>query len=291
MVDSNNTSRLMTAAALLMCAAGVVLLPACRGDRSDKPPRQFFPDMDDSPKFKNQSDTQFFTDGRKMRPAVAGSVAFGERADAQSIERARFLKEDPSFYLGKDANGEFLVKAPIALTQEMLLRGEERFNIYCASCHGYDGFGKGLVGQKWAYPLPNFHDPKYSDPAQQTGRDGYIFHTVRNGVLNPDGTWKMPPYAHAVKEEDAWLIVAHFRVLQQIYLGQSGDVPEPVRQKLNTERPPAPPAPEATPEATPAATPEATPAATPGAAPAPAATNPPAPPTTPAPAAPAIGGR
>lgn len=270
MVDSNNASRLMTAAALLACAAGVVLLPACRGDRSDKPPRQFFPDMDDSPKFKNQSDTQFFADGRKMRPAVAGSVAFGERADPQSAERARFLKEDPGFYLGKDAKGEFLVKAPVTYTQEMLLRGEERFNIYCSACHGYDGHGKGLVGQKWSYPLPNFHDPKYSNPVEQTGRDGYIFHTIRNGVLNPDGTWKMPPYAHAIKEEDAWLIVGHFRVLQQIFKGQASDVPEPVRQKLNTERPPAPPA--------------AAPAAAPAA---PAATNPPPAP----PAAPAKGGR
>ena len=36
------------------------LLSGCRGDRSDKPPRQFFPDLDDSPKFKPQTKSEFF---------------------------------------------------------------------------------------------------------------------------------------------------------------------------------------------------------------------------------------
>lgn len=230
-------------AATLLCAAGLAVMPACRGDRSDKPPRQFLPDMDDAPKFKNQGQTDFFSDGRKMRPAVTGAVAFGERADASDVARARFLKEDVGFFQGKDSKGEFLVKAPMAFTQAMLERGEERFNIYCSACHGYDGYGKGLVGQKWSYGLPNFHDPKYSDPKENTGRDGYIFHVIRNGVLNPDGTWKMPPYAHALKEDDAWAVVAHFRVLQAMYKGVAADVPDAERAKLDAARPPAPAAP------------------------------------------------
>src|SRR4051794_16105759 len=52
-------------------------LPACRGERTEKPPHQFFQGMEDQPKWRPQSKSEFFADGRTMRPVVPGTVPFG----------------------------------------------------------------------------------------------------------------------------------------------------------------------------------------------------------------------
>jgi len=245
------------AALALACVAG---LSACRGERSDSPPRQFIPDMDDTPKFRNQSQTTFFADGRSMRPRVAGAVAFGDEMNADAANRADFLREDPLVFEGFDpakprpdpelpdpayetnipeaaiehwitlanARGNTYTttdaagrtRAIIAMTS----RGQERFNIYCSACHGYEGeggdpagFRGGLVGRRWATPVPSFHDAKYKDRAVKTGKDGYIFHTIRHGVPAADPTKdapKMPSYADKVNVADSWAIVAYVRALQ-----------------------------------------------------------------------------
>src|ERR1051326_5782606 len=66
--------RLLALAALGALAAISLSTAGCRDERSDEPPHQFLPDMDDSPKFKPQTETEFFADGRAMRPAVKGAV-------------------------------------------------------------------------------------------------------------------------------------------------------------------------------------------------------------------------
>lgn len=232
----------------LVCAAG---LAACRGERSQSPPRQFIPDMDDSPKMRNQTRTAFFSDGRAMRPRVAGTVAFGDDADHAAPGRADYLREDPLVFEGfdpskpKTAEGDpayvpvmpaaaldhwiaqantrgsrydpavasSRTEAMVALTR----RGHERFNIFCSACHGYEGDGQGLVGVRWGAPVPSFHDPKYKDRALKTGMDGYIFHTIRNGVPAADPAKdppKMPAYADKISVTDSWAIVAYIRALQ-----------------------------------------------------------------------------
>lgn len=238
-----------TAAMLVLCLAGAVM-PGCRGERTNEPPRQFIPDMDDSPKFRNQAGTQFFSDGRIMRPRVANTVAFGDDMDAGSSRRAGFLKENPLVYQGYDpaaaktaegdpayaavipaaAVDQWIAEANIkgggfkaddaasrgqALTA-MIKRGQERFNIYCSACHGYEGDGRGLVGVRWMSPVPSFHDAKYKDRALKTGKDGYLFHTILHGVPDADLTKppKMPAYADKIQPPDAWAIVAYMRALQ-----------------------------------------------------------------------------
>jgi len=208
--------------------------------------------MDDSPKFKNQSATAFFEDGRMMRPRVPGAVPFGDSMDERSIRRANFLKEDSLMYGGfdaalpKTAEGDpaYAAVMPAAALnmwmaeaktrgierdpdnaadrevsmKEMIMRGQQRFNIYCAACHGYEGDGRGLVGVRWGYPVPSFHDAKYKDRSIKTGKDGYIFHTILHGVPNadPNKPLKMPAYSDKVKPVDAWAIVAYVHALQAV---------------------------------------------------------------------------
>lgn len=260
---------------MIAALAGLAVLPGCRGERSDKPPHQFLPDMDDSPKWKPQVQSRFFADGRSMRPMVAGTVAFGRSVRPDDKTRRKFLKGDDAFYLGVNDTGEFLDRIPFDTMPDwpadadgrgremasMIRRGQQRFNIYCSVCHGFEGDAKGMVGVRWTSPPANFHDPKYVDPAQKTGKDGYIFSTIRNGVYDPTtGLQKMPPYGHAVTEADAWAIVAYVRALQATWTTSVDDVPEAERDRLaKNPLPPPPPSPPPVPPAAPVSKPSAPP--------------------------------
>jgi mono/diheme cytochrome c family protein len=219
-------------------------LAGCRGDRFDAPPRQFFPDMDDSPKWKPQTATDFFPDRRAMRPFVPGTVPFARGVSASPDERAAFLREDAAFFEGRDANG-YLWKIPpqVEVNIGLIRRGEERYNIFCAACHGYYGDGRGEVGKVWSYALPNFHDDRYKpNPADPTAtenqrRDGYIFHVIRHGVPGAtDGGLKMPGYANAIGERDAWAIVAYIRALQATREGTRDDLPPELRSRYDANQ-------------------------------------------------------
>ena len=232
MHTTHTPARILLSVAAL--GLGLGALTGCRGEREDAPPRQFFPDMDDSPKWEPQGQSEFFVDGRMMRVPPSGTVAFGRQgfvpeddwAEKFAGQRADLLKDDGVFYTGKGSDGVFIAKASIRFTREDLLRGQERFNIMCASCHNYNGDGAGTVGAQWSYTLPNFHDEKYRVPTTDQGRDGYLFHVVRNGIVGPDGANKMPGYAHALSYDDSWRIVAYIRALQASRLGTLEDVPE-----------------------------------------------------------------
>jgi mono/diheme cytochrome c family protein len=267
----------------VLCASVVSVLPGCRGDREDKPPHQFFPDMDDAPKWKPQTQTEFFADGRSMRPGVPGTVPFarwaytsveflsGAHPDFEPIfERADLAKEDDAFYRGytgitPEGKFTFVKKIPVAVDAAMLKRGQERFNIYCAVCHGFQGRAEGMVGQRWTgLSVANLHDPKYTAPNEpdQKNTDGFLFFTAMHGVPGPEGypmpgddeatrarkiaANKMPPYAHALSERDAWSIVSYVRALQVSQSASLQDVPadqRPVLEELRAKMPPPAPKP------------------------------------------------
>lgn len=237
MIPTVNTTK-TTARVALLGAMGLAMLSplamsGCRGDRTDKPPRRFFPDMDHQPKLKAQSETQFFADGRTMRQPVEGVVAFADHSvlppqgvDARwalqrSKERADSLKDDGAYYYGLAEGStqqapKYVERMPVEVDKDLIARGAERFNIYCSMCHGYDALGQnsGTVGQLLNVRPVNLLDAKYRDHSGEFGSDGYLFHVIRSGLWSPDGSNRMPSYGHAVNERDAWAIVAYIRVLQ-----------------------------------------------------------------------------
>ena len=271
-----NRSAHITTAALcgLAIAAG---LSGCRGERSDNTPRQFLPDMDDQPRFRPQQETTFFADGRIQRQPVAGTVAYATwpvnfESEANqawiepwAVQRARLVKADDAVYFGvgpasdEGANPEdasyWLGDIPVPVTIDLIRHGQVKFDTFCATCHGYGGEGGSgqtdvgeygsMVGRRWSYPIPSFHDEKYlrdagfGDEAVRTGRDGYMFHVIRNGVPETVASvypYKMPPYDHALNEQDAWAVVAYVRTLQESRRGTLDDVPEAERPRLNETR-------------------------------------------------------
>jgi len=250
MTFSAPTTSLTRAAAILSCAAlASAALTGCRGDRSDKPPRQFFPDLDDQQKWKPQTDSTFFADRRTMRKPPANTVAFGRAsfvseepwADHWIQERKDLLKADAGYYEGRGTDGLYLARMPVAVDAKLIELGKLKYSIYCVACHGYTGDGKGMIGTQWSYALPNYHDAKYKSPDPNDAKaefwkDGYIFHVARVGVIDPSGLQKMPGYAHALSEGDAWAVVSYIRVLQESQSGLLQDVPESERQVLERSR-------------------------------------------------------
>jgi mono/diheme cytochrome c family protein len=242
---------------VLALLAGVVL-GGCRGERSDAPPRQFFPDLDDQPKWNPQTGSEMFADGRTMRPVVPGTVPFGRStvvgsepwSDHWRTQRADFLREDDVFYTGVDgvnADGtpNYVAKIPTSVRIDMvfLQRGQERYNIYCAVCHGYLGDGKGTVGVQLNPPASDFLDPTFLDRTNVRYLDGWIFHTIRNGKMaDPNDPTKlnMPSYADKVSARDAWAIVAYVRALQASRTGTIDDVPPSLRDALMRTPQPTP---------------------------------------------------
>ncbi len=253
----------------LAIIASAAAITGCRGERSREAPRQFFPDLDDQAKPKQQGTTEFFADGRVMRQAPKGIVPFGRTSfDPANVtpskaagagkenwgkvyeeRQADFLREDDRIYLGTNPDGSYLDTIPVKVDAALLARGEKWFNITCATCHGFAGDAQGMVGKVWAggaAGVANFHDPKYRDKTANTGKDGYIFRTAMVGMFDQTGKQRMPGYAHALDTMDAWGVVAYFRVLQETRLGSLSDLTEAERAELLKRKP----APSAIPPAT-----------------------------------------
>jgi mono/diheme cytochrome c family protein len=203
--------------AVLVALSLVPLALIARARVSDSPlPRlHLVPDMDSQAKFKPQSANPMFADTRAARPAIAGTVARGG------------LDAGEAFATGR-AGDEWVSAFPLALTEPLLRRGQERYGIYCAPCHGLSGYGDGPVSVRadrlqegtWT-PPSSFH----SELVQ--GRPvGQLYNTIANGIRN------MPAYGAQIPVEDRWAIVAYVRALQRSQHARLADVPAELRGQL-----------------------------------------------------------
>jgi hypothetical protein len=160
-------------------------------------------DMHVQPRENPLSRSDFFTDQRSARPPVEGTVARGQ------------LHEDSYFYTGKIGNnpGE---EMPFPVTKEVLARGQERYNIYCAPCHSRVGDGNGFVPSRgFSRQPPSFHIARL-----QKAPAGYIYDVITEGF------GIMPDYASQILPQDRWNIVAYVRALQLSQNATMADVPQ-----------------------------------------------------------------
>lgn len=191
-------------------AVSALALTGCRGGKSSEQPFHLFGDMDWQPKYKAQETGELFADKRVNRPIVEGTVA------------QETPPEDHKLMRGPD--GAYLQRMPVEVTQELLTRGEDRFNVYCTPCHDKTGGGRGIVVQR-GFPPP----VSLTAASVQALPDGQIFDVITNGVRN------MPSYRYQVPIEDRWAIVSWVRVLQHSQNATINDVPEQNRNSIDKE--------------------------------------------------------
>lgn len=184
-----------------------------RGSFSTRPPIEVFPDMDHQAKYKPQASSKFFADGRADRPLPPGTVPFG-RSAAQADPA--FLKADDFHYEGKLADGTFGRGFPAALevTGAFVERGQNRYQIYCAPCHGALGDGNGITKSYGMLTTPTYHDDRLRGMAE-----GEIYNTITHGKNTMMG------YADKLSPDDRWAVVAYVRALQRAAHGSINDVP------------------------------------------------------------------
>jgi len=166
-------------------------------------------DMHDQPKYIPLRPSSFFADGRSARPLPEHTVARGH------------LDEDTAFYTGRDAAGKLVTEFPIPVTKELILRGQDRFNIYCTPCHDHTGSGNGMVPRRGFRHPPTYHQDRLRQIAV-----GHFFDVITNGL------GAMQDYSAQVEPRDRWAIAAYIRTLQFSEQASINDVPADARAQL-----------------------------------------------------------
>jgi mono/diheme cytochrome c family protein len=165
---------------LLLCAVG--LCSSCTHT------------MADQSRLRPLGPSSFFPDNQSARPIVAGTVARG------------YQKGDvPETYVYKSDEG-YIDSLPFAADPHIVERGRQRYEIFCAVCHGRDGSGDGPVVTKGFSPVLSFYTEEVR--GQPTG---FYFDVITNGYR------EMGRYGYQVKESDRWAIIAYIRSLQKLY--------------------------------------------------------------------------
>ncbi len=167
--------------------------------------------MYDQPRYKTYAESDFFEDGSSARPKVEGTVARG------------YLRADSHFYRGL-IDGEYAEDIPLDVSYELLLRGKQRYEIFCSVCHDPAGYGNGMIVQR-GFKRP---EPFHSDRMRGMP-NGYYFDVISNGF------GMMASYAYQIEPEDRWAIVAYIRALQLSQYASWEDLPEAVRSDLREE--------------------------------------------------------
>jgi mono/diheme cytochrome c family protein len=165
-------------------------------------------DMHDQPKYTPLRGSTFFTDARSARSPVEGTVARG------------LLRDDELLYTGK-LNGVDAAVFPFRVDAQVMARGQERFNIYCAPCHSRTGQGDGMVVLRGYRRPPSFHQDRLRETPV-----GHFFDVITNGF------GAMPDYAAQIKAADRWAIVAYIRALQLSEHATLADVPSSERTRI-----------------------------------------------------------
>ncbi|HZS08775.1 MAG TPA: cytochrome c [Blastocatellia bacterium] len=166
--------------------------------------------MHDQPKYKPLRASEFFGDRQQSRQPVAGTVARG------SLNNDAFAPASVRGAAGADG-------FPFPITDEILARGEERFNISCSPCHGRSGHGDGMIVRR-GFPAP----PSYHIDRLRAAPNSHFYDVITSGF------GRMWSYADQVSPRDRWMIIAYIRALQLSQNAAVTDVPEDKRRQLGS---------------------------------------------------------
>jgi hypothetical protein len=141
-----------------------------------------------------------FKNGQALQPPPDGTVALDAPDDAELPDRF-----------------------PVALTHELFLRGQGRYEIACAPCHGLLGDGRSVVSDNLELRRP----PSLLDDRRRALTPGQIHRVIREGY------GLMGPYRHLLDEQDRWAVTAYVRALQTAGGQTLNGLPEEVRREAD----------------------------------------------------------
>jgi mono/diheme cytochrome c family protein len=222
----------------LLCTIAVLAVFGFRGQKGTQPPSEIFPDMVRQMKVRAQAPLNFFADGRGPRLPVAGTVPIGYEmptTDSKSPQGPEEAHTLVAFSAGTDylntgkMGDQWGTGIPLPVTRELMERGQQRFNITCAMCHGPTAAGNGITKQYGLATVVSLQDERIRKMS-----DGEIFNTVTNGKNT------MMAYGPNILVADRWAIIAYLRALQRSQNATIADVPEDQRAQLEKPASPAP---------------------------------------------------
>lgn len=216
----------------------VVAIAGFRGAKTTRQPLEFFPDMDDQPKVKAQKPSEFFADGSAARKPIDGTVPLGYKSPLQKPVMGESAKPGSPYndiqfsgaptYADTGKMGEkgenWGTGFPFEVTPAVMARGQARFNISCAICHGATGAGDGMAKQFGMATVQSLLQERI-----RIMSDGEIFNTITHGKNTMLG------YGNRVQVSDRWAIIAYVRALQKSQGGATlSEVPAAERVKLES---------------------------------------------------------
>ena len=229
----------------VLCMIAMIAVLGFRGQKSTQPPSEIFPDMVRQPKVRAQTPLDFFADGRGPRLPVAGTVPVGYEmpraktaaappgvsgdASEESHTHVAFSAGTDYFNTGKMGD-QWGTGIPWPVTRQLMERGQQRFNITCAMCHGAAAMGNGIVKQHGLATVVSLQDDRIRKMS-----DGEIFNTITNGKNT------MMAYGPNIVVADRWAIIAYLRALQRSQHATIADVPEDQRAELDKPQASPPP--------------------------------------------------
>jgi hypothetical protein len=198
---------------LTLTAVGVGIV-GFRGGLSRQPPIEVFPDMDRQLKLRPMQPNAFFANGLSSQLPPTNTIARGE--PLLTVNGPVYAWEDKSVNTGcVIGTTNYIETNPLLVTGQLLRRGRERFDIYCAPCHGALGDGNGITKKIGVMPaVANLHDKRIVEMA-----DGEVFNVITHG------RGLMAAQGPLVPVPDRWAVVAYLRALQLSRLGSVDDLP------------------------------------------------------------------
>ncbi len=214
-----------------------------RGQKSSRPEIEIFPDMVRQPKVRAQTESNFFADQRGGRQPVEGTVPIGyempmpndegravDAAGEEAMHTRLGFSEGTDYYNTGKMGKNWGTGIPVEVTPALLQRGEQRFNINCAVCHGALAGGDGIVKGYGLATVVTLQDDRIRNMA-----DGEIFNTVTHGKNT------MMPYGPRLTVHDRWAVICYLRTLQRSQHAAAADVP--ADHQADLEKKPEPPKP------------------------------------------------
>jgi mono/diheme cytochrome c family protein len=170
--------------------------------------------MERQPKVKPYAESTLFADGRAMRQPPAGTVPRERLLDGPEAKASALAAEE-------------VTALPVPVTRALLERGRNRYDIYCATCHGLVGDGDSVVADKMSLRLP----PSLHTQHARGLTEGALYRVITEGY------GVMPSYRVELPLGDRWAVVAYVRALQRSQNARLADMPEAERKKLVPARP------------------------------------------------------